>query len=288
MVWTGRERPRVSSILWLSMPTSAAPRVDEQPRRGLGQEGMVRPDRRRCASGGPSRCGPAPPCRRRRGRSNASASTAIASRANDDPGQRGEPRQLERGEIRAVGDSGERARRDRCRYWRPCRSGRSGRSSRRRRRRRDARASNSRRCAARQALVGGHAVLDQVAEVDEPFLFHSVHNAPGGDQRPDHVERRRRQRAVPPAVDDEARPRRPGSSTGRPATGRSACPATPARRRAGSATAPAQPAISTSDVRRAQAAVPRARCLQHIVEDAAGPEIFELVGGVDAARGRRS
>ena len=41
----------------------------------------------------------------------------------------------------------------------------------------------------RQALVGDHAVLDQMAEVDEPFRFHIRHKRHCSDHQPDHVER---------------------------------------------------------------------------------------------------
>ena len=149
MVWTGRERVRVSSILWLSMPTSRAPRSASSLRRGRGQEGVVLViglgapvpvpagvDQHRLAA-------------RRRARRRRAASTARPLGGADD--EAGQPRQLRRARARRGRRrrrSGGRARRDRCRYWRPCRSGRSGRSSRRRRRRPSARASNSRRCAA--------------------------------------------------------------------------------------------------------------------------------------------
>ena len=106
-------------------PRSASRRAAASVRKGWSLS------RRRCASAGPSRCGPAPPCRRRRGLRTASASTAMRVAADDEAGQRGEPLERRARRDRRRRRSGGRARRDRCRYWRPCRSGRSGSSSRR-------------------------------------------------------------------------------------------------------------------------------------------------------------
>ena len=47
-------------------------------------------------------------------------------------------------------------------------------------------------------------MLDHVAEVDEPLLFHIVHNAPAANSTQTMLSVADGQRAVPPAVDDEA------------------------------------------------------------------------------------
>ena len=195
------------------------------PPRRSGRDG--RQNRRPCASAGPSRCGPAPlapdidALELARRRSPGPARTACGRRS-----RAGRPA------IRAAGRRGPCHRhiggtgcRDRCRCWRPCRSGRSGRSIRRhswpptltRPKIADVRPG--------QALVGRHAVLDHMAEVDDPGHWASRRchrrfvtiriDANSSDHHPHHVERGRRQRAVPPAVDRRIPPPRRRSSPGR-------------------------------------------------------------------------
>ena len=78
----------------------------------------------------------------------------------------------------------------------------------------------------------------------------------------------------------------PGASANRPA---------PTCRRCGSARAPARPAAPRSTRSGGErgkaadhAAPPRARLAQHVLEDAAAAEIFQLVGGIDPDPGREA
>ena len=96
------------------------------------------------------------------------------------------------------------ASRDRCRCWRPCRSGRSGRSSRRRNSRpMPSRVPEIADVRARQALVGRHAMLDHMAEVDDPLLFKIRHDAIAPISSHRTLSAADGNAPMPPAVDHE-------------------------------------------------------------------------------------
>ena len=95
-----------------------------------------------------------------------------------------------------------------------------------------------------QALVGGHALLDHVAEVDEPFRVAILHRAANPIPAQMTFNAADGHGAVPARIEDEAR----RADHIHPLIGavlaRSACPPTAARRRPGSAAPP--PSRSTS------------------------------------------
>ena len=111
MVWTGRARARVSSILWLSIPTSTRAAIDQQPRGRLGQEGMVVEIGVRPPVPVPAGVRPAPPCRATSSpskRVGVDRQALFERLANDQPGKAGELLQREPGKVRAVGVAVER------------------------------------------------------------------------------------------------------------------------------------------------------------------------------------